>query len=430
MNFDPSHINAPPGYRQKIARCLSRRDKLNAFWEKFIEPSLILEDLGVFTALPADRAGDHSHVSTIEFQRKRDSGQVDQSELVFFTPAYRFPAFGPKLDSWTTERSSTWQAPSDRTGLGYFWPFTLEYDPDGPDGFAEQLRWFYEKGDNGNTLLEDFDVFLRQSFKDYRGYSVVWSGNKSFHIHLLFDTTHLSLAVLESWCRASGKNPESKRRDHYQHEDLSDHALKGYYSAKWQEIVEIFQNQTDILVPFDPRLAQLHQKRRIPWGTRLAGAGNLHGFPEGAEIPQIVVAERIITSAAKGSRKHFLTAAEGNQYIRPPTKRHRGTRAVTQNAPNGCWYMDVYDQDSPEKPVVSAWFTRQGNEVQCEFLEVELAYRGQGIPRHLCDLASVLWGAEIRDIENVVDDMKNIGYQFYAEDFPSDLLDANQIHEA
>jgi len=45
-------------------------------------------------------------------------------------------------------------------------------------------------------------------------------------------------------------------------------------------------------------------------------------------------------------------------------------------------------------------------------------------------LASVLWGAEIRDIENVVDDMKNIGYQFYAEDFPSDLLDANQIHEA
>ncbi len=113
-----------------------------------------------------------------------------------------------------------------------------------------------------------------------------------------------------------------------------------------------------------------------------------------------------------------------------PARRLHDDRGLIQSAPNGCWYMDVHDQDAPEEPVASAWFTLQGSDVQCEFLEVELAYRGQGIPRHLCEVARVLWGAEVRDIDNVVDDMRNIGYQFYADDFPSDLLDANHIHDA
>ena len=108
-----------------------------------------------------------------------------------------------------------------------------------------------------------------------------------------------------------------------------------------------------------------------------------------------------------------------------PARRRRDDRGLTRKAPNGCWFMDVYDQDAPEEPVASAWFTLQVNEVQCEFLEVELAYRGRGIPQHLCELANVLWRAEVRDLDNVVDDMKNIGYQFYADDFPSDLLDTN-----
>jgi len=113
-----------------------------------------------------------------------------------------------------------------------------------------------------------------------------------------------------------------------------------------------------------------------------------------------------------------------------PARRLHDDRGLTRNAPNGCWYMSVCDQDAPEEPVASAWFTLQGNEIQCEFLEVELPYRGRGIPQHLCEMASVLWGAKIRDIENVVDDISNIGYQFYADNFPSDLLDANHIHEA
>ena len=113
-----------------------------------------------------------------------------------------------------------------------------------------------------------------------------------------------------------------------------------------------------------------------------------------------------------------------------PARRLHDDRGLIQNAPNGCWYMSVYDQDAPEEPVASAWFTRQGSDVQCEFLDVDLAYRGLGIPRHLCELANVLCGAEVRDIENVVDDMRNIGYQFYADNFPSDLLDANHLHEA
>jgi len=113
-----------------------------------------------------------------------------------------------------------------------------------------------------------------------------------------------------------------------------------------------------------------------------------------------------------------------------PARRLHDDRGLIQNAPNGCWYMDVYDQDSPEKPVVSAWFTRQDSKVQCEFLDVDLAYRGLGIPRHLCDLASVLWGAEVRDFDDIVGDMRNIGYRFYADDFPSDLLDTNHLHEA
>ena len=112
-----------------------------------------------------------------------------------------------------------------------------------------------------------------------------------------------------------------------------------------------------------------------------------------------------------------------------PARRLHDDRGLILNAPNGCWYMDVYDQDAPEEPVVSAWFTLQGSGVQCEFLDVDLAYRGLGIPRHLCELASALWGAEVRDLDDIVGDTKNIGYRFYADDFPSGLLDANHIHE-
>ncbi len=113
-----------------------------------------------------------------------------------------------------------------------------------------------------------------------------------------------------------------------------------------------------------------------------------------------------------------------------PARRLHDDRGLTRKAPNGCWYMSVCDQDAPEKPVASAWFTLQGNEIQCEFLEVELPYRGRGIPQHLCEMASALLLADVRDLDDVVDDISNIGYQFYADDFPSDLLDANHRHEA
>ena len=76
-----------------------------------------------------------------------------------------------------------------------------------------------------------------------------------------------------------------------------------------------------------------------------------------------------------------------------PARRLHDDRGLIQNAPNGCWFMDVYDQDAQEAPVVSAWFTRQGSQVQCEFLAVDFAYLGMVIPRHLGCFARVLLGS-------------------------------------
>jgi hypothetical protein len=89
-----------------------------------------------------------------------------------------------------------WEPPSHRVVGAPYTIFTVEYDP--PSGWDRdrqlrfldtQLGWFRKSGTN------DLDRPIRllwdwvAKFSDFRGMCANWSGNKSVHIHLVFDTS-------------------------------------------------------------------------------------------------------------------------------------------------------------------------------------------------------------------------------------------------
>ena len=335
MQFDTNSITASETVRNALAAAMNKSDLQNALWEKFIEPSLIVRDIAVFTCLAVKPDSTHAHRATKRVVDPDEPGEtMNQGDFAFFTAPFRFPEYGPKPDEWTKMYAHEWQPPSKRTGLGYYWVFTLEHDPTDLEGIDDQFGWLSERKQDQKTLIDRIDAELR-GFRDYRGYNATWSGNKSLHIHLVFDTTHLSLAALKSWSVANRKSAEAKMRDHYQGEDLSDHALKSYYANRWAWIVETVQELIGETISFDSRMAQLHQKRRLPWGTREAKDGNLLGIPAGVMVPQIVVAEQIILTSPRGSGGYFLSANEGNQFIQVPDRRHRGRKHASAPTTGG-----------------------------------------------------------------------------------------------
>ena len=70
----------------------------------------------------------------------------------------------------------------------------MEVDPPSacPECLDEQLAWTRGRGgDFRKSALAQVDAELRRRFKDYLGFSVVFSGNKSLHVHFVFSTAHL-----------------------------------------------------------------------------------------------------------------------------------------------------------------------------------------------------------------------------------------------
>lgn len=69
---------------------------------------------------------------------------------------------------------------------------TYEYDPDRNerDLLEQQIRWSIAGTDKRCRLDVLYDALC--GFRDFRQLEVVWSGNKSCHIHVLVDSRHLA----------------------------------------------------------------------------------------------------------------------------------------------------------------------------------------------------------------------------------------------
>jgi hypothetical protein len=77
----------------------------------------------------------------------------------------------------------------DRLSFGRYQIFTFEYDvADDAAFFEEQVGWAQPVKEYRKSRYGRLHALLSSKYYDFHLLSVVWSGNKSFHIHVVFDT--------------------------------------------------------------------------------------------------------------------------------------------------------------------------------------------------------------------------------------------------
>jgi len=165
----------------------------------------------------------------------------------------------------------------------------FEYDPDGNERefLEQQIRWSVAGTDKRCRLDILYDALC--GFRDFRHLEVVWSGNKSCHLHILVDSRHLTRGrFIGDFEVPPGAYPEVP-------DGL---LLRSGLMACWSPVEQIIHQTLEIEIPPDPRLKEPDRYRRTPWGIRIATdhrdepSKNILEAPAGTRIPQIVTYSR------------------------------------------------------------------------------------------------------------------------------------------
>jgi hypothetical protein len=147
------------------------------------------------------------------------------------------------------------------------------------------LAWSTDSGP-----FSDLDKEL-QKYQDYRGYCIVFAGNKSLHFHFLFDTRHLKYAPYDATF-------EQRLAEQDTHTAIMPKAHNIY----WDLVDSLIEKILKPSAKTDGKLRSIFQWRRTPFGIRkLDKPSTILGLPAGTAIQQIVIKENIRTKAAKGS---------------------------------------------------------------------------------------------------------------------------------
>jgi len=166
---------------------------------------------------------------------------------------------------------------------------TFEYDPDCNERefLEQQIRWSIAGTDKQCRLDTLYNALC--GFRDFRHLELVWSGNKSCHLHILVDSRHLARSrFIGDFEVPLGAYPEVP-------DGL---LLRSGLMACWSPVEHIIRQTLEIAIPPDPRLKEPDRYRRTPWGVRIATdhrddpTKNILEAPPGTRIPQIVVYSR------------------------------------------------------------------------------------------------------------------------------------------
>lgn len=318
-------------YRKRLLKHCAEPFRRNKLWEHFICPHLLLEELDQHIPVHEGAMNNFSDQRSCLASELVESGETVQECLSLFSNLLRRPAYGPGYPRRDCRWHRDWEKPSDRAVIGPFWVFTYEWDSDDPRALQKQFDWIWEKDPDGLTAMERLDAHLRTQFKDYRGYTAVWSGGKSVHIHLVFDPRHMCRGTIADLAKIAGKSPEAKIRDHWQG-DIRQDVIWEYYRIKWWELHDLFEPVAGITVQFDTNSQTLFQKRRLPWGARIAERDDPLGFQEGDQIPQAVLGERLGRTSPRSANGYFLTAENANQLPSKVPARSGGGYAIELEA--------------------------------------------------------------------------------------------------
>ncbi len=210
----------------------------------------------------------------------------------FFTNALSLPA------GFTTAGfdPDTLPAPKHRaTNIG-FMVVTIEYDCLTAADMEESLSW--TRGGDGEFGKSPFAAVDRAlcAFKEYRGYTIVFTGNRSLHFHLIFSTKHLENAPWDCSADERLAGPQAS-------------VLHEAHRTYWEATAAAFDSVLRPSLSPDRSLCSLTHWRRSPWGMRdLDKASEVLGLPAGTVIPQIVIHEQIRSRAS----------TKGQDFLVPP----------------------------------------------------------------------------------------------------------------
>lgn len=182
--------------------------------------------------------------------------------------------------------------PSDRITNAGFMVVTIEFDWESAEDFDRNIGWFSGKG--GKFQLSQFAEANRQlsRYREYRGFSAVYSGRRSIHIHFLFDTKHLVNAPFSAEFEVRIENSRQYAA-----------VMATAHHIAWERVKHCVMETLKPGLEPDDSLACYPQWRRAPFGenTLERDCGFL-GLKRGEQVPQIVLCEQVRTDrAAKGS---------------------------------------------------------------------------------------------------------------------------------
>ena len=273
---------------QLVRAYRSPAEKRNGLWTHFLKPNLLNQERKTYVPLLPRAKYEGSRQEHIEslIEENATDDQVLGSSPLFCMPL-RLAQYGPRFGR---DGMSKWERPSDRLINAGFWVFTMEVDMPELSVLEEQLLWCRSRGKKPiDSPLGDVDKELRQ-FKDYRGVTAVYGGNKSIHFHFVFDTRHVSAELsLSRQARANWQG------------DVSDACLKELYRRCWNQLAEVFTRVLGTDLKVDRALSSPFQARRTPWGIRKAEEGHILQLKPGTRIRQVVLFDSVQQRAPRSS---------------------------------------------------------------------------------------------------------------------------------
>lgn len=305
----PHDLNISPKHQRQLARAAGRRS--NEFMTKLMIPTMdrfLDEEIEGFPHVFKRETGSFAHLDLrdlIEIHRTADD-EVDWLSLQPRVPLFTNPLGQADFDSSKSipGQHSGYTPPGERISNAGWCVFTFEYDGGTRADLEMQLDWFAGKSDQSPFAAVHGAL---TEFADYRGYSAVFSGNKSLHIHIPFDLKHLS--------KSFKAGPNSFARKLWDG-DVPDELLAPLHPVIWCRLAEIINQTLGTNIEFDPRLKSYVQKRRMPWGVRtFSKESELHGFQVGDQIEQIVIQERILGKSGYTTSPRTLINASDTELI-------------------------------------------------------------------------------------------------------------------
>ena len=138
------------------------------------------------------------------------------------------------------------------------------------------------------------------AYRDYSGFCVVLSGNKSLHFHFTFNTRHLTEAPYDqAW--------ELRWRSHHSQAAV----MSNVHQTYWNTVAEVMNETLAPPIAADRSMEAYTQFKRMPWGIRrLEERSDILDLPAGSLVPQLVLAENIRTKRSPRGSDRFIVGSD------------------------------------------------------------------------------------------------------------------------